>query len=133
MDSRIPASEYADQKTVQFLETGHSTPFNYAMGWFDNGDFITYANVNFGVIGGAKKSIKVRYAKGNSGGTVIVKLGGADGTQIGQFTPNKTGGWHSWVTDTITLDVDVDGIHDLTFVGTGKSGVMNLEDRKSVV
>ena len=124
--SRIPASEYSDQKGVQFFETGHSAPYDYGIGWYDTGDYMTYANVNFGPIG-TSKSIKISFAKGNNGGTVIAKLGGADGTQIGQFTPNHSGGWHSWAVGTITLDIEVDGIHDLTFVGTGGGGVLNLQ------
>lgn len=124
--SRIPASEYSNQRGVQFFETGHSAPYDFGIGWYDTGDYMTYANVNFGPIG-TSKSIKISYAKGNSGGTIIAKLGGSDGTQIGQFTPQHTGGWYSWAVGTITLDIEVDGIHDLTFVATGGSGVLNLQ------
>ncbi len=123
--SRIPANEYSDQFGVRF-ENGHSATGDFTVGDYDSGDYITYANVNFGPAG-TTKSVKISYAKGNSGGSVLIKLGGANGAQIGEFTPVNTGGWGNWAEGSISLDVEVDGIHDLTFVGADGGGVLNLE------
>ena len=123
--SRIPATEYADQSGIQF-ENSKSTTGDYTIGWYDNGDYVTYANVNFGSAG-TSKIIDISYAKASNGGRVEVMLGGADGTKIGEFSPSNTGGWGNWVEANISLDVDVDGIHDLTFVARDTNGVLNLE------
>ena len=119
--SRIPATEYADQNGIE-LAIGRST----FVGSFDRGDYVTYANVNFGPAG-TTKSVDISYAKGNSGGKVEVMLGGAGGTKVGELKPSNTGGWGNWAEANISLDVDVDGIHDLTFVAKGTWGVLNLE------
>jgi len=115
--SRIPASEYSDQSGTQFGTSGN-------MGYFDDTDYITYANVNFGPAG-TTDLILIEYAKGNNGGRVQVRLDGADGTLVGEFRPNNSGGWGVWKEANIALD-DVEGIHDLTFLAKGKSGVMNM-------
>ncbi len=80
---------------------------------FDNGNYITCELW----LGGVSKSIKILYyAKGNSGGSVLVKLGGADNTQVGEFLPQNTGGLGKYVGGNTVLDVDVFGSNELTFV-----------------
>ncbi len=121
--SRIPATEYADQFGLRFENTT-SLAGDFTIGRYDAGDYVTYANVNFGPAG-TTKSIRIRYAKANNGGSVLVKLGGADGSQVAEFFPVNTGGGSNWVEGNIPLDVD--GIHDVTFVATGRRVVLNLE------
>ena len=123
--SRIPSTEYADQSGIQF-ENGRSTTGDYTLGWYDNGDYVTYANVNFGPAG-TTDSIRIRYAKASNGGRVKVMLGSADGTKVGEFSPSNTGKCGNWVEANILLDVDVDGMHDLTFVAKDTNGILNLE------
>ena len=117
--SRIPATEYSNQSGTRFESNGN-------VAYFDHGDSITYTHLNFGPAG-TTKSIDLSYAKGNhSSGKVEVRLGGIDGTKIGEFQPSHTGGWGNYVSGNILIN-DVDGIHDLTFVGIGSSGVFNMQ------
>jgi len=116
--SRIAASEYSDQKGTEFGTSDNMNSFHPS-------DYITYANVNFGPAG-TTDLILVEYAKGNTGGRVEVWLDGTDGTLIGEFRPNKTGGWWNWEEAKIALSADVSGIHDLTFLAKGSNTVMNM-------
>jgi len=118
--ARIPANEYSDQSGTQFVS-------NSNMGYYHDGDYITYANVNFGPVG-TTDGISIRYSKGShNDASVLVKLGGPDGQVIADFTPAFTGGWSNWVEAYVGLDNDVEGIYDLTFVGKGGDGILDLD------
>ena len=117
--SRIPATEYS---TMDGVETDM-----YVIKNFDEGDYVTYSNLNFGP-SGTTNSITVSYAKRNSNsGIVEMRLDGPTGPLIGEFVPQSTGDWG--IFDTITADItaSVDGTYDLTFVGKIKNAIMNLE------
>ena len=64
-------------------------------------------------------------ANGN-GSKLELRIGGPTGTLIGEYSPAKTGGWNTFTTVYIEID-DVIGIQDLTLVGKGGSGVMNID------
>ena len=112
----VQADEYEYSKGI-YLHTGGET-----IGWFDNGDHITYDSINFQLA----RSVCVSYAKGNSGGKVELRTGGATGNVIAVFYPKYTGGWDKYRTSCINIK-EVDGEHDLTFVGRDQWGVLNLE------
>ena len=64
-------------------------------------------------------------SKGNtSRGKLELRLDSPDGTLIGTFAPQNTGGWGDYTSVDIPLDL-VDGIHDLVFVGTSANGLMD--------
>jgi hypothetical protein len=82
--------------------------------------------VNFGAPG-STDGIRFSYSKANTGGSVEVRLDGPSGDLVGTLVPVYTGGWYNWVEAYIGLDVEVSGIHDLTFVGKDVGGVLNFE------
>jgi len=95
------------------------------IGYFDNNDYLTYNSLNFGP-SGTTKSVQIRYSKGDNGGKLELRIGGPTGTLIGEYSPAKTGNWYAFTTVYIEID-DVIGIQDLTLVGKGTSGVMNID------
>merc|ERR1719384_582478 len=92
---------------------------------FDNNDFVTYKNLNFGP-SGTTKSVRMSYSKGNQGGKIELRLGDLTGPIIGEFSTSFTGGWNSFKTVDIIID-DVEGINDLTIVGRDSWGVLDIE------
>ncbi len=119
--ARIEPYKYSDQKNVQFGSTGN-------LGWFDDGDYVTYSQINFGEAG-TTKGILMNYAKGNEGGRVEMRLGGSTGPIIAEFRPARTGqNWSSTTNITAYVGIDeVEGVHDLTFVGKSNYGIMSLK------
>ena len=105
---------------------------NRNIGWYDNNDFMSYGPINFGA-SGTTKTIRVEFAKDNNGGTMEAWLNGSDGTHtgsdarlLGVFEPWRTGGWQKYTYGYFAIE-DVVGVHDLTFVGKDKGGVLNLK------
>jgi len=127
-------SDFADRTVVHALIEGSEISTNFgvrmegtAVAYFDDGDFVTYSQVNFGAPG-ATEGIILRYAKRNNGGSMEVRLGGPTGRLLGEFVPINTNSWSGYVNAYVGLDAEeVDGIHDLTFVGKGIRSVLNLE------
>ena len=115
--TRIDASEYSTQ-------LGTTVGSNFGIGYYDNNDFLTYSNINFGT-DGTTTGIRIRYAKNNNGGQVEIRLGGPDGALLATFKPSYTGGWLMFMDGYVGID-GVSGVHDLTFVGKDASGVMNM-------
>ena len=115
--TRIDASEYSTQ-------LGTTVGSNFGIGYYDNNDFLTYSNINFGT-DGTTTGIRIRYAKNNIGGQVEIRLGGPDGALLATFKPSYTGGWLMFMDGYVGID-GVSGVHDLTFVGKDASGVMNM-------
>ena len=118
--AEVDADEYSDAKGIGMGSEGKTVHS------IDVGDYITYGSLNFGP-SGTTKSLLIRYAKhGTASRSLEIRLGGSTGELIGKFFPSNTGGWSKYV-DAYALIKDVEGIHDVTFVGRGGRGVMNLE------
>jgi len=98
-----------------------------SVGHFDDNDYVTYNSLNFGVTA-ITKSILLSYSKGNvnRGHKMELRIGGHDGDIIGEFSPSNTGSWFSYATARIEIS-DVTGINDLTLVGKGGSGILNID------
>ena len=109
---------YAEQRGTWAVSTG-------AIGHFDNGDYLTYTDIDFGS-SGTTKSILLNHSKGNRDGKVEVRLGGPDGEVISTFTPSYTGGWDKFMTASLSISV-VEGVHDVTFVARDAGGVLDLK------
>ena len=123
-----PKEPFSQINAVDYdLHAGTRTIYqDSAVGFFDKNDYLTYNRVNFGPSGSSKK-IKVRYARGSSGGKIEIRLGGPQGQLIGEFVTVNTGGWNKFSTKTIDINVqNVSGYQDLTFVGKEVDGLMNL-------
>ena len=96
-----------------------------ALGYFDNGDYMTYSSVDFGSAG-TTKSILLNHSKGNrEGGIMEVRIDGLEGDLIGTFKPSYTGGWDQFKTEAINVK-EVEGVHDVTFVGRNQGGVLDV-------
>ncbi len=117
--SRIQAEKYDIESGTKLVDHGQT------VGYFDNGDYLTYKNVNFGPSGTTKR-IQFRYAKAYGRGTVELRIGGPNGILIGEFSPNRTGGWFIYRQKVVRIEQDVDGIQDLTLVGNGRFGIVNI-------
>ena len=94
------------------------------VGYIDNNDYLTYNSLNFGP-SETTKGVQLRYAKNSVGGKLELRIGGPDGTLIGEFSPATTGGWNTFTTVHIEID-DVIGIQNLTLVGKYDS-LMNID------
>ena len=112
----VNADEYEYSKGI-YLHTGGAS-----IGWFDNGDHVTYDSLNFQSV----RSVCISYGKGNSNGKLELRLGNSTGELVGEFRPSYTGGWDKYKTTCINIK-EVEGEHDLTFLGKESSGVLNLE------
>ncbi len=86
---------------------------------------LTYNSLNFGP-SGTTKSVKIRYAKDTIDGQLELRIGGPTGALIGEYSPSNTGDWFNFTTVYIEID-DVIGFQNLTLVGKGGSGVMNID------
>jgi len=82
-----------------------------------NGDYIKVRSVDF------KKGAKRFEANvaSVSGGSIEVRLGGADGTMLARCDVSNTGGQQAWKTMSATMK-KVKGIHDVYFVFKGAEG-----------
>ena len=116
-NARILATEYSAQSGCRFETHGN-------LGYFDNNDYVTYTNVNFGSAG-TTNNIKLRYAKSNNGGMMEIRSGGPTGTLLATFNPTNTRGWQIYVTADIPISAN--GIRDITFVGKNVVGVLNFK------
>jgi hypothetical protein len=118
--AEVDADEYSSMKGI-YMHSGGET-----IGWFDNGDHMTYESLNFGSLG-TTKSIRVSYAKASTGGRMEIRLGGPEGTLIGELYPKRTGSWDDYQDVYVNIK-RVEGVHDVTFVGRDAGGVLNLEN-----
>ena len=114
---RIDAREYSTQ-------SGTTVGSDFGVGWYDNNDFLTYSNINFGSAG-TTTGIRLRYAKNNNGGKVEIRLDGPEGPLLATFTPSHTSGWYMFMEGYVSIN-GVSGVHDLSFVGKDAGGVLNL-------
>ena len=112
----VIASDFSEQKGIRAFDGG--------FGHFDNGDYIKYDKLDYGP-SGTTKSMTFEYAKSNIGGHMEVRLGDENGILIGEFKPTRTGSWETYVTEYMNIK-DVTGVHNVTFVGKGSWGVLNL-------
>jgi hypothetical protein len=115
----VNALAYNDAKGVRKSSLG-----DWVAG-FDNTDYVTYNNLNFGPAG-TTTSIRISYAKNSSGGRILLKLGGADGTQIAEFEPASTGGWSKFAEAEVSIYIG-EGHQTLTFVAADKNDIMSFK------
>ena len=117
--ARIAALEYSDRRGIAFGEKGN-------LGYFDNGDYVTYSSINFGQAG-TTHSMNINYAKSRSGGKVEIRLGGSDEKIIGEYKPADTRSWVNYINVNVPLD-SIEDTHDIIFVAKDRRhGVLNLD------
>jgi len=92
------------------------------IGFIEDGDYVSYAPVNFENL----DQIAFRVASGGAGGTIELRRGATDGELITQATVTPTGGWQSWQTVEVPLPA-TEGTFQLFVVFRGPAGgLMNL-------
>jgi hypothetical protein len=97
-----------------------------SIGYIDDTDWWSYNNCYFGEEGDTTR-IRLRFSKGNNGGTLQIRLGGKNGDIIATFDPYNTGGWGEYTEAELQIDANVSGLHQVTFVATGISaGLLGL-------
>ncbi|SFB55892.1 Carbohydrate binding module (family 6) [Cohnella sp. OV330] len=109
------ASGYSSQSGIQ-LETSAEGGQNVA--FIDNGDYIAFANVDFG---SGASTFQLRVASNASGGAIEARLDGVNGTLIATAQVPGTGGWQNWTTVTANAS-GASGVHTLYLKFTGGSG-----------
>jgi beta-glucanase (GH16 family) len=98
-----------------------------SVGYFDQGDAISFQNVNMTGVGG----VDMHIAGANSGGVLEAHLDSAAGTLLGSYTMASTGGWTTWADRSMSLSNPASGSHTLVFTGAaGGTGIMNIETLK---
>ena len=95
------------------------------IGSCDNGDWIRFDNVNFNL---SYNSCKVRYAVESpyGGQTVEFRLDSLNGTIIGAFSPEVTGGWTIFKEQSFKI-TPTEGTHTLFIVFKGTQGIGNFD------
>jgi glucose/arabinose dehydrogenase len=88
-----------------------------AVGYIDNGDWISFQPYNLTGIG----SFTARVASAGVGGTISLRTGSATGPVIGSASVAPTGGWETWVDVTGTV-TPPSGTQSLFLVFTGGAG-----------
>jgi len=107
---RIEAETYNDSDGGGPESTG-DVGGGLNVGSLKDGNYLMYSNLN---LTGAK-SISLRLASRNSGGTVEVRLNSAVGSKIAEFDMPNTGSWQNW--KTVSADIkDRVGIYDVYIV-----------------
>ena len=116
----VQAENYSSMSGVQ---TETCSEGGLDVSYIENGDWIRFANVNFGT---GATGVSVRVASNTTGGTIKFRLDAAGGTQIGAINVTNSGGWQTWKTMTTTVS-GVSGIHDLYLSFGGVTGyLLNL-------
>ena len=115
-------------RTSAFDISGHYgvTVSDTSVSNFDAGNWFTYSNIWFGEAGDTGR-LRIQFTKGNDwAGGVEVKLGDENGPIIGTFTPWFTGSWETAMEADIEIDDNIEGLHQLTFLGTSANSIINL-------
>lgn len=87
-------------------------------GYFDQGDYFTFNNVDFTDV----KTIVLEYAKGNTGGQFELRQGGVNGIILATYNPGATLGWTSYVHRPLAITENT-RIDSLTVVGVSGFGI----------
>ncbi|MGI5458533.1 beta-1,3-glucanase family protein [Streptomyces sp. CA-249302] len=125
--STVQASSYTAQSGTVTEPTG-DTGGGYDVGYIANGDWLGYADIDFGS-GGATQFL-ARVASGAASGVsglVQVALDSPTAAPVGSFAVANTGGWQSWVTIPANIS-KVTGVHTvyLTFASGQPADFVNV-------
>jgi len=115
-------SEESGTKVEDHKDGGNSR----GLGYIKNGDWTSYANIDFGNNPGATIPFYVRVSAQNKGGTIELRLDSPTGDVVGTVAVKSTGGWNQYQTCSTSL-AGIRGTHTLYLCYTGDSGnLMNL-------
>ncbi|MBS2965790.1 carbohydrate-binding protein [Actinocrinis puniceicyclus] len=125
--STIQAESYTSQSGTQ-SESCSDAGGGQDVGWIANGDWLGYANVDFGSGGATQFSARVASgAAAGVSGLVQVALDSPSAAPVGSFAIANTGGWQSWTTVPANI-VRVTGVHTvyLTFASGQPADFVNV-------
>ncbi|MDO8343320.1 MAG: carbohydrate-binding protein [Cellvibrio sp.] len=98
------------------IEATSDTGGGFNVGWMDSGEWLSFNNMNIATAGNYK--IEARVASGGTGGIVSFDLNGGS-VSLGQLTVPATGGWQTWKTVTLNVNLPA-GNHSFgVYVTTG--------------
>ena len=89
-NEEIPAAGFAAQSGIQ---TANCSEGGKCIGWIEQGDWVRYEKVDFGL---STEQIEIRCASPAGGGKIELRLDKTDGELIGTCTVKDTGDWQSW-------------------------------------
>lgn len=112
----VEAESYIDMFGIKTQESSEGTD---NVGWVQDGDWISFADINLSGI----SSVNARVASSTNGGVIEIRLGSETGTLIGALSVDNTNGWQEWETVSTAIDA-TEGINDIYFVFTGDSGYL---------
>jgi len=90
------------------------------VGYIENGDWIMFKGVDFGL---GASAFQARVASATNGGTIEIRLDSPNGQLVGTLNVSNTGGWQNWVTRSTSID-NLTGVHDLYLKFVGGSGYL---------
>ena len=120
----IEAEDYADGFDVGRSEADSTG--NRIVGNLDDGDYLKYANVNFGSVPLLGFSAKLGVPDAYAGQQIEIHLDSPTGPVLGIHTVQSTGDWGNIHEQSLAI-AEVSGTHDLYFVFKGGSGVGSLD------
>jgi pectate lyase len=92
----MEAEDYTQKSSNVWGGDGEGTGEAIGM---SHGAWVKYPAVKFDGL----KTLALRVASGNGGGTVTLRLGSPTGTALGTLSLGNTGGWDDWTTKTATF------------------------------
>jgi hypothetical protein len=95
------------------------------LGSLDNGDWVRYDDVNFGV-GATTFRARVALPDRAEGKRIEIRVGGVTGTLLGTLVTDGTGDWDEFQTQTARIR-ETSGVKDVYLVFKGGSGVGVLD------
>jgi endo-1,4-beta-xylanase len=114
--STIEAEDYSATNSSSLQKV--SSPNGQAIGYIENGNTVTYKNVDFG--DGVTSFSALVASEQNS--NIQIRLGSANGTLLGTLSNVSTGGWDSYQTKTTSV-TSTTGVKDLVLVFSGPVNV----------
>ena len=123
----IQAEAYTSQSGTQ-TETTTDTGGGQDVGYIANGDWLAYANVQFGTTGATNFSARVASgAAAGVSGLVQVCLDSPTAAPVGSFALGSTGGWQTWKTVPANIS-KITGTHTvyLTFASGQPADFVNV-------
>ncbi|MBN1410569.1 MAG: carbohydrate-binding protein [Spirochaetales bacterium] len=102
---RIEAENYSSMAGVQ---TESCSEGGLNVGWIEAGDWMAYSGINFASTG--SYTFAFRVASLSSGGSISIDLDGG-ATVLGSVSFGATGGWQTWTTVSVSVNVPVTGSH----------------------
>jgi GH35 family endo-1,4-beta-xylanase len=98
--------------------------FGNTIGYFDGGDYIRFDDVDFG---DGVDYVQLFVGTDNPGEDIEVRIDGTSGTKLATLTVTDTGGYNTFCPQSAAVTTEVTGTHDLYLVGSGGSGIANVD------